>query len=157
MKRPLLPTKRHMISAVVCNYPGGRQGAATRLGMSLKQLDNQIYENSGSRPLSNDAIHTLEQDTGTTCFPEYVSAQYGGLFVPLANPETLDNVEMYSRSVAVAAKRGVVDLAIAEALDDGVIEPAEGESILAAHRSYMAARHAEVLATLQLHSEGKHP
>lgn len=76
------------------------------------------------------------------------------MFVPLAKPEKLDNVDLYSRSVNAAAKRGVVDQIIAKALDDGVIEPDEAEAIIAAHNRYMSARHSEVLATIQLHSKG---
>lgn len=47
-----------------------------------------------------------------------------------------------------------MDLIIAKALEDGVIEDAEAKAILAAHASYMAERHGEVLAVVALHSEG---
>jgi hypothetical protein len=153
MKRPVLETRRQVVSAVVCAYPGGRECAAPRLGYELKKFDNHVYENAGSRPLSDDQIHLLEQDAGTCFFPEYVASLYGGMFVPLAAPETLDNIELYSRSVSTAAKRGVVDQIIDKALADGVIEKGEAAAILAAHSKYLSARHAEVLATIQLHSK----
>ena len=151
MKRPVLASKRQVMSAVINDYKGGRECAAARLGYELKKFDNHIYENAGSRPLSDEQIHRLEQDAGTTHLPEYISAMYGGMFVPLVEPETLDNVERYSRSVKTAAKRGVVDQFIAKALEDEVIEQDEAQAILAAHSRYMAARHSEVLATIQLH------
>ena len=151
MKRPVLATKRQVMSAVINDYEGGRECAAARLGYELKKFDNHIYENAGSRPLSDEQIHRLEQDAGTTHLPEYIAAMYGGMFVPLVEPETLDNVELYSRSVKTAAKRGVVDQFIAKALEDDVIEQDEAQAILAAHSCYMAARHSEVLATIQLH------
>ena len=151
MKRPVLASKRQVMSAVINDYKGGRECAAARLGYELKKFDNHIYENAGSRPLSDEQIHRLEQDAGTTHLPEYISAMYGGMFVPLVEPETLDNVELYSRSVKTAAKRGVVDQFIAKALEDEVIEQDEAQAILAAHNRYMAARHSEVLATIQLH------
>lgn len=151
MKRPVLASKRQVMSAVINDYKGGRECAAARLGYELKKFDNHIYENAGSRPLSDEQIHRLEQDAGTTHLPEYISAMYGGMFVPLVEPETLDNVELYSRSVKTAAKRGVVDQFIAKALEDEVIEQDEAQAILAAHSRYMAARHSEVLATIQLH------
>ncbi|WP_455928920.1 YmfL family putative regulatory protein [Pseudomonas fluorescens] len=154
MKRPILATKRQVMSAVICAYPGGRECAAARLGYELKKFDNHIYENAGSRPLSDEQIHQLEQDAGTTHLPDYIAALYGGMFVPLAEPETLDNVELYSRSVKTAAKRGAVDQFIAKALENGEIDKGEAETILAAHRRYMSARHAEVLATILLHSQG---
>lgn len=46
MKRPILETRRQVMSAVVCTYPGGRECAAARLGLPLKRLDNQVYENA---------------------------------------------------------------------------------------------------------------
>ncbi|GLO54791.1 hypothetical protein PPUJ20066_08270 [Pseudomonas putida] len=154
MKRPVLETLRQVVSAVVCAFPGGRECAAARLGYELKRFDNHVYENAGSRPLSYDQVHLLERDAGTTFLPEFIANLYGGLYVPLAAPDTLDNVELYTRSVNTAAKRGVVDQIIAKALADNVIEGAEAKAILQAHRQYQAARHAEVIATIQLHSEG---
>lgn len=155
MKRPVLASKRQVMSAVIGDYPGGRECAAARIGYDLKKFDNHVYENAGSRPLSDEQIHVLEQVAGTAHLPEYIAALYGGLFVPLADPETLDNVDLYSRSVRTAAKRGVVDQIIAKALDDEVIAPGEAHAILRAHRRYLSARHAEVLATIQLHSKGE--
>lgn len=153
MKRSILTSKRQVMSAVVCSYPGGRECAAARLGYPLKKFDNHVYENGGGRPLSDDQVHLLEQDAGTTYFPEYIAAMYGGMFVPLAKAEELDNVELYSLSVNAAAKRGVVDQFIAKALEDGVIDRGEADVILAALSRCMAARQSEVLATIQLHSK----
>lgn len=152
MKSPVLETLRQVVSAVVCAFPGGRESAAVRLGYELKRFDNHLYENAGSRPLSYDQIHQLERDTGTTYLPEFIAHLYGGMFVPLAESDTLDNVELYKRSVKTDAKRGVVDQIIAKALDDGVIEEGEAKEIMHAHRRYLAARTAEVQATIELHS-----
>jgi hypothetical protein len=143
-----------VVSAVICAYPRGRLYAAADLGLPIKKFDNHAYENAGSRPLTDDHIHRLEQVTGTTFLPDYISAKYGGMFVPLATPATLDNVELYSRSIKAAAKRGKVDQIIAKALDDGVIEKGEAEAIINALMHYMSARYAEVLATIQLHGRG---
>jgi polyhydroxyalkanoate synthesis regulator phasin len=76
------------------------------------------------------------------------------MFVPLVRPEKLDNIDLYTRAVNTAAKRGVVDQIIDKALDDGVIEPDEAKAIMQAHTRYLAARQAEVMATIQLHSKG---
>ncbi|MFK0032992.1 YmfL family putative regulatory protein [Pseudomonas monteilii] len=152
MKRPVLETLRQVVSAVICAFPGGRESAAALLGYELKRFDNHLYENAGSRPLSYDQIHQLETVTGTTLLPEFVAHLYGGMFVPLATPDTLDNVDLYSRAVKSAAKRGIVDQIIHKALEDGVIEPGEAKSIMVAHTRYLAARQSEVLATIQLHS-----
>ena len=151
MKRPVLETFRQVVSAVVCAFPGGRECAAARLGYPLKRFDNHVYENAGSRPLSPEQIHMLEQDAGTTFLPEYIAQLYGGMFVPLARPETLDNVDLYSRTVRTAAKRGAVDQIIAKALESGVIADGEAKIITAAHIRHLAARWAEILAKIQLH------
>lgn len=153
MKRPVLETLRQVVSAVVCAFPGGRECAAARLGYELKRFDNHVYENAGSRPLSYDQIHLLERDAGTTFLPEFIARVYGGMYVPLVAPESLDNVELYTRSVNAAAKRGVVDQIIAKALADEVIEEDEAKAIMQAHRQYQSARYAEVMATISLHSK----
>lgn len=93
MKRPVLETLRQVVSAVICTFPGGRESAAARLGYELKWFDNHVYENAGSRPLTYDQIHQLEKDAGTTLLPEFIAHLYGGMFVPLAPPDTLDNVD----------------------------------------------------------------
>lgn len=154
MKRPVLANRKDVVSAVICAYPGGRVYAAAALGMPIKKFDNQAYENAGSRPLTDQHIHRLEQEAGTAFLPDYVSSLYGGMFVPLSAPETLDNVELYSQSVKAAAKRGRVDQIISSALEDGVIENTEANAIVLALTHYMSARYAEVLATIQLHGRG---
>jgi len=151
MKSPVLKTRKDAMSEIIRSYQSGREGAAARLGMKVKKFDNHAYENAGCSPLSDTQVYLLEQDCGTHHFPNYVAALYGGLFVPVADPETLDNVEMYTRSVQVAAKRGCVDQAIAKALEDGSINTEEAELILNAHNLHMAARHAEVLAAIDLY------
>lgn len=154
MKRPVLGTRKDVVSAVICSYPGGRAYAAADLGMKLKKFDNQAYENAGSRPLTDEHIFRLEQQAGTSFLPNYVATMYGGMFVPLAVPDTLDNVELFSRSIKAAARRGCVDQIIEQALNDGVIEKQEAEAIIGAMNLYMSARYAEVLATIQLYSAG---
>lgn len=152
MKSTVLKTRRQVVSAIICAYPGGRECAAARIGLSLKKFDNHAYENNCSRPLTDAQIHQLELEATTTFLPEYIAAMYGGMFVPVVEPETLDNVEMYARCVQAAAKKGTVDHLIAEALKDGIISETEADAILHADSLHLAARHAEVLAVIQLHA-----
>lgn len=155
MKRPILDSRRKVISAVICAYPGGRDCAAARLGLELKKFDNMAYENAGHRPLSDDQVHLLEQETNTTYLVDYLSALYGGVFVPMPEAEQLDNVDLYIRSLHTDVKKGAVDQIIAKALDDGRISPDELASIIEAHRQHIAARHSEVQAVVVLHTEVK--
>lgn len=152
MKSPVLETLRQVVSAVVCAYPGGRECASTRLGISLKQFDNRVYENAGSRPLSYEQIQLLEQDINTTHLPEFIARLYGGMFVPLTKTEDLDNVELYQRSLKSDAKLGLIDQLIHTAIQDGEIDSSEAMRIIQALTCYMAARTAEVAATIQLYS-----
>lgn len=151
MKRPILETRRQVMSAVVAAYPGGRDCAAARLGFPVKKLDNHLYENAGSQPLTDDQLHRLEEQAGTTHLPDYICAMYGGVFVAMPTADALDNVDLYRRSLETDIREGRVDQIIAQALNDGRIEEAELAEIIAAHRLHIAARHAEVGAVITLH------
>lgn len=153
MKRTVLETRRQVVSAVICAYPGGRDCAAPRLGMTLKKFDNHAYENAGSRPLTDEQISLLESETQTTHLPDYICSLYGGVFVPVAEAGQLDNLDLYARSINTAVKRGLVDAIIAKALEDGVIKDSEVQEILAAHHAHVAARHEEITAVIVLHRE----
>ncbi|MNJ25443.1 hypothetical protein D3C77_198880 [compost metagenome] len=142
-----------MVKAIVHSLPGGRVCAAEHLGLRLKKFDNQAYENNGSRPLTDEQLHQLECLSGTSFLPQFVASLYGGMFVPMNNPETLDNTELYSLSIKTSALRGKVDQIIAKALADGVIEHDEEDEILCEHTRHLSARHEEILAVVQLHRE----
>jgi len=151
MKTKVLKTRREVVSAIICTYPGGRECAAARIGLPLKKFDNHAYENNSCRPLTDVQIYQLEQETDTQHLANYVASMYGGMFVPVADPENLDNVEMYTRAMQSSAKQGTVDQIIAQALEDGVITEDEAELILNAHTLHMAARTAEVYAAIDLY------
>jgi hypothetical protein len=151
MKTQVLRTRREVVSAIICAFEGGRECAAARIGLPLKKFDNHAYENNNCRPLTDVQIFQLERVTGTHHLPNYVAAMYGGMFVPVVHPDNLDNVEMYSRSIQSSIKRGTVDQAIAQALEDGVITDDEAELIQNAHTLHMAARTAEVYAAIDLY------
>lgn len=152
MKRPILETRRQVMSAVVAAYPGGRDCAAARLGFPVKKLDNHLYENAGSQPLTDDQLNRLEEQAGTTHLPDYICAMYGGVFVAMPTADALDNVDLYTRSLDTDVKEGRVDQMIANALKDGHIDEAELAKIISAHRAHIAARHCEVTAVITLHT-----
>lgn len=120
MKRPALETRRQVVSAVICAYPGGRECAAAQLGLPLKKFDNYAYETAGCRPLTDDQIRLLEQETGTTHLVDYLAGQYGGFFVRQAEVGDLDNLDLYARSVKIAVKRGLADRIIGKVLETPV-------------------------------------
>ncbi|KTT33287.1 prophage PssSM-01 [Pseudomonas oryzihabitans] len=151
MKRPALETRRQVVSAVICAYPGGRECAAARLGLPLKKFDNHAYETAGCRPLTDQQIILLEQETGTTHLVDYMAGQYGGYFVPHVDASNLDKLDLYALAVETSAKRGIVDQIIAKALEDGEIDEAEVVQILGAHRDHMGRRDREVFSVIALH------
>lgn len=157
MKNVILKTRRDVASELIRSLPGGCKFASDLLGMKQKKFENHAYENNKSSPLTAEQVFQLELVTGTTHYPEYVAAMYGGMFVLLADPNSLDNVELYTMCVDTAAKRGSVDQIIAQALEDGVIDQDEANAIHKAESLHMAARHAEVLAVIQLHAKRRTP
>ncbi len=152
MRCRILEARKVAIKTIVVSV-GGRKNATAHLGMkNEKKFDNHAYQNAGCSPLTDAQIYQLEQVAGTTHYPSYIAEIYGGIFVPVAEPDSLDNVEMYTRCVQTAAKRGIVDQIIAQAIEDGVINEVEADAILKADSLHIAARHSEVLAVIQLHA-----
>lgn len=153
MSKQVLETRREVMKEVTKHFPGGQDCAAAKLGIKPKRLENQVYETAGCTPLSDAEIHALEQVSGTHHLPDYICRMYGGAFMPLPVTDQIDSVELHSRSVDVAAKRGRVDVLIAESLADNKITKAEAELLHAALSSYQAAHASELLATISLYRE----
>lgn len=151
MKRPILDSRRRAVLAVVAAFPGGRECAATCLGLELKQFDNKLYENPGHRPLTDEQVLQLEKVAGTTYLPDYLTGLYNGVFIAMPDASELENLDLLVRSMTTTVKRGTVDAIILQALADGEIDEAELAEIVAAHRQHIAARHAEVGAVITLH------
>lgn len=151
MHREILASRRRAVIAAVNAFPGGRECAAAHLGLDLKRFDNQLYENPGHRPLSDEQVAQLERLAGTTLLVDYLCALYGGVFVPMPADGELDNLDLYSRALATGTAEGKVNQIIVQALQDGRLDEAELAEIVAAHRNHIAARHAEVGAVITLH------
>ena len=115
MHREILASRRRAVIAAVNAFPGGRECAATHLGLDLKRFDNQLYENPGHRPLCDEQVAQLERLAGTTLLVDYLCALYGGVFVPMPAAEQLDNIDLYARAITTAVQRGQVDKLIADA------------------------------------------
>lgn len=154
MKRPILETRRQVVLEVINAYPGGRECAATFLGLDLKRFDNQLYENTGHRPLSDEQLQQLEQVSRTHFLPDYIAGLYNGLFATLPDMAKLDNVELYNLALEADVAEGQLNQTIAEAIGDG-IDNQELAKILQVHRHSLAAQHTEVLAVIALHRKAK--
>lgn len=151
MKRQILDSRRKAVMAAVGAFPGGRECAAPHLGLEAKRFDNQLYENPGHRPLTDEQVRQLERVSGTSFLADYIASLYDGVFAPMPDDGPLDNLDLYERSLAADVAEGKVDQVIAEALKNGEIDEGEIAEIIAAHRVHLAARHAEVGAVITLH------
>lgn len=151
MKREILDSRRKVAATIVGAFPGGRECAATYLGLDLKRFDNQLYQSAGHQPLSDEQLQKLEAVAGTTYLPDYLCSLYGGVYVVMPEVGELDNVELYRMALDADVKEGRVDQVIAKALKSGDINEEELGQIIAAHRQHLAARHAEVNAVIALH------
>ncbi|HDY98747.1 MAG TPA: hypothetical protein ENH72_09670 [Pseudomonas sabulinigri] len=152
MSRVILETRRQVVSAIIRAYPGGREGAAGLLGLSLKQFDNHAYENNGHRPLDDSQVAAMEAVTNTTFLVDYICQQFSGYFVHMPAAELLDNIDLHQRSLRTSSRSGKVDQYIAKALEDGEISEREKLEILALHAKHLSERHGQVLATINLHT-----
>lgn len=154
MKREILDSRRKVAMAIVGAFPGGRECAATFLGLDLKRFDNQLYQSAGHQPLTDEQLQKLESVSGTTLLPDYIAGLYSGLFTLLPNADELDNVELYRLALEADVAEGTLNSIIAGSIGDG-IDNQELQQILQAHRQHMAAIHREVLSVIALHRKSK--
>ncbi|POD92320.1 YmfL family putative regulatory protein [Pectobacterium odoriferum] len=146
---------KETIKAMCKAYPGGRSAMAGALGMSLVQFNNNLYEKNGCRFFEIHELEAMEDISGTSLLAEYFAKRRGALLVDVPTFEDLDHVELYSRSVRTAAKRGQVDQMIQKAIEDGVIDEDESREIMSLHNKHLAAREAEIRSILALFSRNR--
>ncbi|MDY4323144.1 YmfL family putative regulatory protein [Pectobacterium brasiliense] len=141
---------KETIKAMCKAYPGGRSAMAGALGMKLEQFNNNLYEKNGCRFFEIHELEAMEDISGTSLLAEYFAKRRGALLVDVPTFEDLDHVELYSRSVRTAAKRGQGDQMIQKAIEDGVIDDDESKEIMSLHNKHLAAREVEIRSILAL-------
>ncbi|UAN52192.1 hypothetical protein KGP26_07465 [Serratia sp. JSRIV002] len=129
---------------------GGRSAMAGALGMTDTTFTNNLYEKNGCRFFEISELEAMEDISGTNLLTEYFARRRGLLVVEIPVFEELDQVELFSKSIRTAARRGHVDQIIQESLSDGVIDEKEADEIMRYHRKHLQARDAEVRAILEL-------
>jgi hypothetical protein len=155
MKREILDSRRKVAATIVGAFPGGRECAATYLGLDLKRFDNQLYQSAGHQPLSDEQLQKLEAVAGTTYLPDYVAGLYSGMFNRLPDLAELDNVELFRLALEADVAEGALNKTIADAITHDGIDSQELAAILQAHRQHLAALHTEVQAVITLHRKAK--
>lgn len=155
MKRQILDSRRKVAQEIVGAFPGGRECAATYLGLDLKRFDNQLYQSAGHQPLSDEQLQKLEAVSGTTYLPDYITGLYSGLFTRLPELAELDNVELFRLALEADVAEGTLNKTIADAIAHDGIDAKELAAIIQAHRQHLAALHTEVQAVIALHRKTK--
>lgn len=146
---------KETIKAMCKAYPGGRSAMAGALGMSTEAFNNNLYEKNGCRFFELHELEAMEDISCTSLLAEYFAQRRGALLVDVPKFDDLDHVELYSRSVHTAAKRGKVDQMIQKAIEDGVIDEDESKEIMSLHTKHLAAREAEIRSILSLFSRNR--
>ncbi|WP_426817897.1 YmfL family putative regulatory protein [Winslowiella sp. 2C04] len=146
---------KETVKAMCKALPGGRAAMAGALGMTICQFNNNLYEKNGCRFFEHHELEAMEDLSGTNLLANYFASRRGALLVDVPKFEELDQVELFSKAVRTAAKRGHVDQLIQQALEDGVIDDSEAKEIEFHHAKHLAARDEEVRAVIALFGRTK--
>ncbi|KFC95743.1 hypothetical protein GLGR_1906 [Leminorella grimontii ATCC 33999 = DSM 5078] len=142
-----------MINKMVEHIDGGRSVAAHRLGLTEMQFKNRLYEMNGTRFFSIDELESLQDFSKTHFVADYFAQRAGCAAYQLPEVSELDNVELHALSLFADVVRGEVDKLIHESINnDGVIDKAEKKLIWEAIYKEIAARIAEISATIRVNS-----
>ncbi|ASX26999.1 YmfL family putative regulatory protein [Candidatus Williamhamiltonella defendens] len=148
--------KRELINEMLKQIQGGKSVAAAYLGMNETKFNNRLYEHKGSRFFNIDELSALQTLSQSSLVAEYFAQRSDTLVVPMPEPDTLDNVELYHMGLLSNVKGSAVDeLILGSIQDDGGIDRKEEEKIMAAHRQHMASRDSQVKATLRVYGRKK--
>lgn len=148
--------KRELINEMLKHIQGGKSVAAAYLGMNETKFNNRLYEHKGSRFFNIDELSALQTLSQSSLVAEYFAERSDTLVVPMPEPDTLDNVELYHMGLRSNVKGSAVDeLILGSIQDDGGIDRKEEAKIMAAHRQHMASRDSQVKATLRVYGRKK--
>lgn len=97
---------KEVVKAMCKAYPGGREAMAGALGMSLTQLNNNLYEKNGCRFFEVSELEAMEDISNTSLLADYFARRRGALLVDVPHLEELDRVDLFSRAMRTSAARG---------------------------------------------------
>ena len=108
----------------ITDLPGGYAEAAEWLGVTENALFNRLrVEGDQIFPLGWSMV--LQRAGGSQHIADAVARQSGGVFVPLADVEEVDNADINQRLLEVIEQITSYSQQIRAAIEDGVIEPHE--------------------------------
>lgn len=145
--------KKEMVKKMVAAFPGGKSALAGALGIELSAFNNSLYEKNGTKFFDFDELEAMQDLTKTAFVADYFAQRAGCAAYQLPEVSELDNVELHALSLFADVVRGEVDKLIHESINnDGVIDKAEKKLIWEAIYKEIAARIAEISATIRVNS-----
>lgn len=106
---------------------GGSTAIAARMGMSSTVLNNKVNPNTDSHHLRLDEAVTIMEYTGDTSIIQAMAQRLGGEFTSSAGHTPQANLLM--TALSTTACQGELMVEMYRALEDGIIDCKENESI----------------------------
>lgn len=116
------------IKKTITELPGGYAEAAEWLGVTENALFNRLRVD-GDQIFPLGWAMVLQRAGGASHIADAVARQSGGVFVPLADIEEVDNADINQRLLEVIEQITSYSQQIRVAIEDGVIEPHERAAI----------------------------
>ncbi|TNH06654.1 YmfL family putative regulatory protein [Testudinibacter sp. TR-2022] len=142
---------KKIIISMIEKVPGGKSVVAGFLGMSEACLNNRLYQTKGQRFTCEELI-AVQQTFGLSDYTDEICRLSGGVFVPVAELDTLDNVELSLLQIREAAARGLLFETLQTALEDGEINRAEEKILRRLLHSHLSATSKTIESVIALNS-----
>ena len=140
---------KQIIIEMIEKIPGGKSAVAGFLGFSEAELNNRLYQTKGQR-FKNEELVALQLEYGCTDFIDELCRSAGGRFVPDAEADELDAVEISTLQLRELSARGLLFKALESALADGEITTSEEDLIRRLLNKHLAATQHSVECVITL-------
>lgn len=121
----MVATLQEAVSLTCKAYPGGRNGLAAAMGMTIDQFNNRLHRKCNSLFFTVDDLLRMEDITGTAFLAEYFANRRGLTLVDISAVESVDKVDLFDIEMQSNAAAGELAIAKREAAADGVIDKKE--------------------------------
>jgi hypothetical protein len=135
---------KDVLYQLACDYPGGLEALAQRMGSKAQHLRNRMGPQIASEPSLRDLSLTIEysQEAGKKNALDPLHAlcwQHRGIFVPLDELGEVSDECILKATAHVMQHLGEVTSAVSEALEDNHITDREADQIESRVRRVIAA------------------
>ncbi|AVZ83504.1 DNA-binding protein [Edwardsiella ictaluri] len=116
------------IKKTIAGLPDGYNEAAEWLGVTDNALFNRLRTN-GDQIFPLGWALVLQRASGNHHIADAVAKASGGVFVPMAELEEVDNADINQRLIEAFEQIACYSRKIKKSIEDGVIDPLEREAI----------------------------